>query len=288
MKKSKILNGIIFPMLIVLLAFQMVLAGGSFKWIQVGKIKNKVMDWGPQLGNYWQDLWYYYDNFQMWNQWFSVWGIGVANWTDENGKFHAVFDDVESEDGLGTYIFAVEYEPGLTVKRYFRYQPPQIVVDGLHIEEPFPQFGDEIAPEKIRGTADVMVESHIRTYIGVDIYQRAYGWSQTNHDDYILYEWTLVNTGNTDLDDEIELPGQVLDSLYFGMNLEANPNVGPNHAWHSKIGELVDDPFRMLYAYPSKNPTTPYDDYANPDYFTGFPKDPEWIGLLTVHADRSA
>lgn len=275
-------------LLVVLSLINFAYAGGNFKWISVGKIRNKVMDWGPQLGNYWQDLWYYYDNFEQWNQWFSVWGIGVANWTDEEGNFHHTFDDVESEDGLGTYIFAVEYEPGLTIKRYFRYRPPEIVVDGMHIEEPFPQFGDEVAPEKILGTADVMVESHIRTYIGVDIYQRAYGWSQTNHDDYILYEWTLVNTGNTDLDDEIELPGQVLDSLYFGMNLEANPNVGPNHAWHSKVGELIGDPLRMLYAYPSRNPTTPYDDYANPDYTTGFPQDPEWIGLLTVHADRSS
>jgi len=43
-------------LLVVLSLINFAYAGGNFKWISVGKIRNKVMDWGPQLGNYWQDV----------------------------------------------------------------------------------------------------------------------------------------------------------------------------------------------------------------------------------------
>jgi len=110
---------------------------------------------------------------------------------------------------------------GTMIRRYYRYQPPEIIVDGLHLEKPI-KSGDVIAPDYINSfggntdcTADVIVESYIGTWMGLDIHARYLVWTGKNHDDYIIYDWTFINTGNTDEDAEIELDGESLDSLYI-------------------------------------------------------------------------
>ncbi|MBN1695576.1 fibronectin type III domain-containing protein, partial [candidate division WOR-3 bacterium] len=149
---------------------------------------------------------------------------------------------------LDIYQFAVPDEGGLTIRRYMRYPLPQIIVDGDDCGDPFPMSGDEVAPGKIWGTADVMVESNVRFSNGVDAKQRVLAWSQPGHDDYVIWDWTFVNTGNVDRDDEIELPGQTLDSVYIARVTEAMSNgTGNNKALSTYAGTTENQDTRLSY-----------------------------------------
>jgi hypothetical protein len=118
-------------------------------------------------------------------------------------------------------MFSRPGEGGTMIRKYYRYQPPEVVVDGLHLEPPVVS-GEQVDPDYIKNfagnndcTADVILESYIGTLMGLDIHARYLVWTGKNHDDYIVYDWTFINTGNIDPDVDIELPGESLDSLYI-------------------------------------------------------------------------
>jgi hypothetical protein len=157
--------------------------------------------------------------------------LGVVNWqgpdslvADPAGRrirlAGAPFGEFTgSNEALGKMF--PRLKEGTLIRRYFKYQPPEVVVDGYHLEPPI-MSGDKVDPGYIKNfagntdcTADLIVESSIGTWMGLDIHARYLAWTGKNHDDYIVYDWTFVNTGNTDEDPEIELPGQSLDSLYL-------------------------------------------------------------------------
>jgi hypothetical protein len=152
--------------------------------------------------------------------------FGARNWVDTTGQIWDAYvtGSCARLRDVDIYQFAVPDEGGLTIRRYMRYPLPQIIVDEVPCGDPFPMSGDEVAPEKIWGTADVMVESNVRLSNGVDAKQRVLAWSQPGHDDYVIWDWTFVNTGNVDRDAEIELQGQTLDSVYIARVTEAMPN----------------------------------------------------------------
>ncbi len=214
--------------------------------------------------------------------------FGVVNWKDENGNelagrgIRLAGAPYGSSDEVAN-MFAVPDEDGLLIRRYFRYQPPEVVVDELHLEPPFPRTGDEVNPDKIKNfggnsncTADVLITSHARTWMGLDVYWRTLAWGQRNHDDYIVWDVLLVNTGNIDMDDDIELPDQTLDSLFIMRQLEHFPT-DPSWAyseWHDWWGvtpEQYDSmPLRMVYFY--NIPET----WAPGEYVMGFNFDDWW------------
>jgi hypothetical protein len=180
--------------------------------------------------------------------------LACKNWTDTTGK---VWDYTMSgcpfrgDPGL---MLAVPDERGVTIKRYFRYGYPRIYMENIFFGDTrFPSEKDEVNPDKVWGTADVMTESHIRTSMGVDIYARCLGWGCQDHDDYVIWDWTFVNTGNVDLDSVIELPGQVLDSFYFARHHEMiTHGTDDVHSWLSWEGCTPDpdDSLRIVYVYP--------------------------------------
>jgi len=287
MKKSIIATLITLCCLLVFLVVTEGSVAGNLKWIRVGNLWDKVIDssdqgYGP--GPYTFGA-YYYNNFaDPWQVWdYRRMALACRNWTDENGVTHeykmtgyAAWSDEQSE------LMPVPDESGATIKRIFRYAPPSIKVDGRNIEDPFPMWGDEVAPEKITGTADVMVTSKVRTSMGVDIDQKVLAWSQAGHDDYMIYDFTFTNTGNIDLDDEVELPNQTLTGFYFNRSAA----MGWKGHMNSYYGARTSDSLRVLYTYP---------DWAGGDIDTwgesnqdeGFFGSPWWQGWAILHADRS-
>jgi hypothetical protein len=157
----------------------------------------------------------------------------------------------------------------------------------MRVDDPFPLTGDEVAPEKIPGTADVMVESWVNTSMGLTLHQKALGWSQKYHDDYVIYDWTFSNTGNVDLDDERELPNQVLDSLYFWRNNFFEHNPGSRDEWVSSYGEYDTDTLRMMYNYPSRSKGTDYDNTGYVNLDNGFLRNPLFMGEAVLHVDTA-
>jgi len=189
----------------------------------------------------------------------SRWGCG--NWYDPEGDSIMPIRLGGSPYGISDFRevqFAVPDTSGITIHRYYRYHPPAIVVDGLHLEETFPQEGDHYAPDKVWGTADVMVQSHARNWMGLDIYQTVLVWVSKHHNQYVVYDWTIVNTGNIDLDDSIERAGYAIDSLYFMRQLLMTPNNKDERKaeWHTWTGVYPDwdepeDSVRCLISYPA-------------------------------------
>jgi hypothetical protein len=273
-------------------AFMMPAYGSAIKWIRIGSFQDKVVDSGDQGESSGEGTFgrYYFDGFFAQAYDSRGWHLGVKNWTDEDGnlvpyKFsnatHCTIDELRNTMPLPDAA-------GITIRRYLRYNPPSIIVDGIVLGEQFPMKGDEINPDKIPGTADVMVESWIRTSIGVAIHQKVLGWSQKYHDDYLIYDWTFKNTGNTDLDDEIELPNQTLTDLYFLRENEYGcwdwPSLQP---WNSAYGEHPTDSLRIIYGYPPWDPWTTFDNFGFPDEQTGFITAPFYAGEAVLHVDKS-
>ena len=237
-----------------------------FKTIDVGKLQAFIYDHGCMSedvrncgnvyyfrGSYvtWDDI-NYNDNFEWPGGLLKDAGLffGARNWTDTTGytwDAH-ITGHAARKRGNINYQFAVPDEEGYYIRRYMRYPLPQIIVDGLHLEAPFPMSGDEIAPERMWGTADVMVESSVRLSMGLDVKQRVLAWSQPGHDDYIIWDWTFVNTGNVDRDPEIELPGQTLSDVYITRVLEAMINgTGDNKVMDTWAGTTEDQDTRLSY-----------------------------------------
>lgn len=265
----------------------------TLKWLRINKVHHKVMNTGYQgesAGGSWgQHAYYYLDGFTQANYVARAWHVGVKNWTDENGDTYpvktagsAIWGSSPKENTMPVPLD----EKGNTIKRYFRTQPPEITVGDFQLNAPFPLPGDEVAPEKIPGTADVMVESKIRLPIGVEIHQRVLAWTQKNHDDYIIFDWTFTNTGNVDLDDDVELPDQVLEDVYFMRGADARPG-GEYVPWWSYYGASPEDSLRIAYAYNEWRVQSAFDDFGRPDRALGYLERPHYVGEAFLHVDQS-
>ena len=284
--------------LIVLLCFMFFLFTSTYadvrKWIKVGKFQCYIIDSGEESQVNWRrGSYYYYHGFVDYMYESRGWAIGVRDWIDENGNTFPVKIASQGTE-VGDDLFSTMPVPdadGITIRRYMSYQPPTIAVDGIRLDEPFPfDEADEVNSDKILGTADIMVESRINTPMGVTVHQRVLGWSQTNHDDYVIHIWTFKNTGNIDLDDEIELPNQTLNDLYFLRTNRDTKHQGKPRGthWHSKYGEHVGDSLRIVYFYPSRAPAATYDSFGNIEKKEeGFPVNPEYTGDVMLHVDTS-
>ena len=263
-----------------------------FKWIRIGRMWDCIFDSGDQsrpVGSYTQT--YYNENRWCENR---AWRIGVRDWTDEDGKLWpfkvsgmSIYNSEELFDNMPMTI------EDYTIKRYVRHQPPAIVVQGDHIEGLFPLEGDVVDPDYIDASgapgADQLVESWINTSVGITIHQKVYAFSQKNHNDYVIYDWTFENTTGpytTPGGTEVNLPQQTLKDVYFSLEAWLNQDVG-NYGWSTIYGEKEGDSLRIAYNYPAWNKGQTYDTFGNPDQLTGFLKEPHYTGWAILHADKS-
>jgi hypothetical protein len=269
----------IFSLLLLLGFWHIASAQGVSKMIKSGSFWAKVVDSGDEGEGSWG--WgmspSYYDGFMDGLFSSKAMFLGCKDFTDSLGVIHNTYVAGHGQwniDDSKIWI-PVPDQDGYTIHRYLRNQPPQIMVDGLRLEDPFPfNPSDEVAPEKIPGNADVMVESFINTEMGISIHQRVLAWSEKNHDDYQIYEWTFKNTGNVDLDETIEL-NQTLEDVYFIRQLRYWEDPKP---WVSSYGWMPGDSLRILYSYPGSSADATYDIFGFPDEETGFLYHPWLMG----------
>ena len=264
----------------------------AFKWIRVGRLQDRIVDsinQGESMSGRW--MYYYYDGFGRENTQQSATYLFCTDWTDHNGTSHPI-----KQTGVGggrvdelTVTMPVPDAEDITLHTYYRNTPPTITVDGWRIEEFFPQAGEEVAPDKIPGTADIMVESTVNTDMGVTIHQKVLAWSQMNHDDYHIYDWTFTNTGNVDLDDEIELQGQTINNFYIWRATRFGPaRIGRRYKnWYSRYGEHPTDSLRIRYAYSARRSSASFDDVGYPrTNKNGWLNHPEYAGEATLYVQK--
>jgi len=249
--------------------------GQTQKWIRQSEIQPRISAAGDQSENMFGDFqatWYFdgaqeYGTGQPEDGWIRSWirnsgsRFGCRNWDDlESGETFSIKlgGAPYGKANRDLVQFAVPDENMVYIHKYYRYHPPAIIVDGLPIGSTFPRAGDHYAPDKVWGTADVMVESHFRNWLGLDMVQRVLVWVSKHHNQYVVYDWTIVNSGNIDLDEETERKNESLDSLYFMRQLEMTV-MGENERkaeWYTWTGVSPDgteprDSVRCLISYPA-------------------------------------
>ena len=263
---------------------------GAFKWIRIGNLQVKVIDNSDQdqyAGS--RSAYYYYDGYD-WPQLYNAgWHLGTVDWTDEEGLQWPVKVVGTATAGANetNNTMPIADDEGTSLRRYVRHEPPTISVDGDLLNDPFPLSGDEVNPDIIPGTADMMLVSQINTAMGVTLDQKVLAWSAPDYDDFVIFDWTFTNTGNTDDDADIELPNQNLEDVYF-MRMNHFYGPGRGEPWYSTYGERVGDSLRMMYAYPSRSADAVYDDFGDPDLDNNFLNRPFYAGEAFLHADKSS
>ena len=287
MNNTKKLTSAVY-IILFLTGIQMLYAG-TFKWVRIGNVEMKVVDNTDQdqlAGS--RAVYYYYDNYRYYHLYNAGWHFGTVDWVDETGTNWPVKVVGTATAGANENItMPIADDEGNTLKQYVRYQPPTVTVNGEILNDPFPLTGDEVNPEKIPGTADLMMESTVNTIMGVTLKQKVLAWSSADYDDFIIYDWTFINNGNTDDDPDIELPGQNLEDVYF-MRMNNFYSPGRGSPWYSTYGERIGDSLRIMYGYPARGPDSDYDDFGDPDKSKDFINRPFYVGEAFLHADKSA
>jgi hypothetical protein len=260
-------------------------------WIRVGSYWKPVTDSGDEgeCTVPWNTNGVYkYTGFTE-NTWSSkAWYVGTENWTDADGDLFTV-----KISGAGQWTcdetkvtIPIEDSEGITIRKYVRNRPPEISVDGFILQDPFPLDNEAIAPEKIPGTADILLESFVNTDMGLSLHQKAVAYSHKDFDDFIIVDWEFTNTGNVDADEEIELPNQTLTDVFFIRQTRASEH--PKQ-WNTSYGEYKTDTLRIpTIAYPERQPGAEFDNFGDVVPETGNILYPIHSGEAFLHIDKTA
>ncbi len=308
-------------MFVLLLGQQTMLGqgvGNRQKWLSVGSLQSWYSSVGceaeeartleQQDGMQWPALYRWQDMEAAKGLW-----IGAANWRDETGVVyqHKVVHCGPRVSGFGAGpnggFFPILFE--LVTK----YPHPEIFVDGAASATRTDEI-DRIDPTM---KADRMIVNVVNTSLGITMTRRILQFGQNFHDSYIVYEYEFENTGNVDYDSDIELPSQVVDSLYFfyqyrnAINREGCYVMGNSSRWgintmNDTRGDGVTPPYadttgaglRCQYSWHGKYPSwTRYDNIGAPiwdsPYFDkadtiGRLASSAFLGVVTIHASKSA
>ncbi|OQX95684.1 hypothetical protein B6I21_04130, partial [candidate division KSB1 bacterium 4572_119] len=204
-----------------------------------------------------------------------------------------------------------------------RFDHPLVYVDGNAGSELM--WADVLEEIDDNLFCDRYIHNVVNTSIGITMTRKIYGWAQQHHDNYFIYDLTFKNTGNIDKDDEIEKPDQTLEEVYiyfhyrYAVSREGATWTGLNSPrWgHSQMlssrgeakeefsfgtysytgdyedwlnGDTDADSLRCQIAWAGRHSNETYDLRGYPDvkYKSGRLSGPQFVGVVTLHADKSA
>jgi len=306
-KFSKLITIVLF----LLMGQSNLFAQFDVKWMSVGSLHNWFSAIGSEIeegfvkrqqyGMQWPAI-YDYQNIQAWK---AMW-IGTKDFTDEQGRFFPVkVVHVGPRVSGGGEFFPIKH----AMKS--KSEKPVVFVDGSLSE------GKSVDVDEIDPTMqwDREIETIVNSQLGITMTRRVFQFSQQYHDNYIVNEYIFKNTGNVNGDEAIELPTQNLKDVVFFFQWRLAPCeqtryvIGNPTGWGMNTtydtrgdGKLVDPPneqFRAHFAWHGKYPAfTQYDNLGGPIWnsalyvpatdTTGRLGAPQFAGIITVHADKSA
>lgn len=283
-------------------------------WMSVGSLHNWFSEIGceveqgwvlsQQFGWRWPAIYDYQDSQAAKGFW-----MGCRDFTDETGNFYPYKVVHVGPRTSGAY----EFFP-ITFEMVSRFDAPLIYVDGAV------SFRDYVEVDRIDPAlkADRMLLNVTNSSIGITMTRKIMQFSHPYHDNYIIIEYNFKNTGNTDADETIELPSQVLQDVYFfpqyrwSSSRETRYVIGNGTGWGMQTmldtrgdGVRVDPPnenFRAQYSWHGNFPPfTSYDNIGGPIWNPGTSAGyvgaadsvgrlgaAQFIGVVTMHADKSA
>ena len=171
------------------------------RYIKVGSLQSHFSAYGSERawnntyyeGLIWPADYLYQDNSVIKRTW-----IATKNFTDDQGYSwgHYGVYLLLSDNQIGTSIFPME------LYQVAKFMPPTVYVDGTDINS---FYNAQIDSVKSEIPSDRIVVNRVNTSMGLTMERRIFAFSQQYHDNYFIKVFTFTNTGNTDLDDEIEL-----------------------------------------------------------------------------------
>lgn len=193
----------------------------------------------------------------------------------------------------------------VSIKKYWRYEPPSVTVDGVLIT---PFFEDEVDPTL---PSDEMIEVQWIVnsepglgYPGILITQRSYSWVNENHSQYIIVDLNYKYTQQSGLNPDEYIPDNPLEAwlvTLYGF-IVCKHGAERLDLWGDYGGEcddivshiVVDNPnsstrdeLVISYGYDSDSELVEGDDIGDPDRITGSFHSPQYVGFATLHTDKS-
>lgn len=284
--------------------------GQTTKWVSVGSLHNWYSSAGCEVevgrtglqedqqdGLRWPALYKYQDSQAAKALW-----IGALNYNDAiAGK---VFNYKVVHMGPRVQDVKSEFMPE-EFKLVGRFNHPTVYVDGIQAGKlDYLDFVDEVDQELI---SDRMLVNVVNTSIGITMTRKIYAFSQQNHDNYFIYDFSFKNTGIVDLDGTINQ--QTLEEMmvYYQYRYAPSREGGPygyywlpqNTSWgRSTLNDVIyernGEPFRAQYSWLGSHagftdgsiiggpniggPSVKADGRLGASQFVGF---------ITLHADTS-
>lgn len=240
------------------------------------------------------------------------WWVGCKNFTDETGTH---YDYKVVTVGPRNPAFFAAYP--VQMEMINKFEPTIVTVDGVT------SAGKDVVIDRYDETMpwDRMIINKVATQIGVTMERRIFQFSQQYNDNYIVYEYTFTNTGDTDGDTTtIELPNNTVEDFYTfwtyrnAVNASVRYVIGNSTGWGKNTmndarGDGVKpDPigqqFRCQFSwhgYTSEKDVT-YDNIGGPIWTLGTEAlkwnaksdtigrlgGTQFLGVATLYADKSA
>ncbi|MCA1803334.1 MAG: hypothetical protein LC662_12855 [Rhodothermaceae bacterium] len=282
------------------------------KWLSVGSLHNWYISTGTerehglvnrqQFGLRWPAIYQHQDSQAAKGFW-----IGTKNFTDENGTaFPTKVVHVGPRVSGSGSVFPLE------MNMISQFAPPEVYVDGIQSFQ-LPIDNDEVDPDL---PADRMIYNLLNTAIGLQVERKIMQFSNQFHDNYHVSEYTFTNTGNVNENENIELPNQTLEDVYFffqyrySVNQSTRYTIGNSTGWgiNTMINRRGDglrpeepETFRAQYIWHGRYPAfTTYDNLGGPiwspntsggfvtaDDTTGRLGAYQFVGHVVLHADTS-
>ena len=204
--------------------------------------------------------------------------LATEGWTDTDGTFHSFYIDHN--------MYTVSQ------RRVVKYPYPVTIVDGQDISKP--DDWDAIDPDM---PVDQMVEIIMNSPMGVTITERVYGYSHPTYQDFVISHYQVVNTGEADEYEGVDLPGQTLNNFYFadargydpGNELPSDYCAGGYSYWGDYYGDEPGEELKLCYGWDGNDPKNTAqcgDDEGNPNPTTGAFTSPQYCGHGLIHVDR--
>jgi hypothetical protein len=246
-----------------------VLAQQQVKWMTAGSLHNWFSSLGCEIevgrsasadqqdGLQWPAFYNYQDCQAAKGFW-----IGTTNFTDAGGTNWTYKVDHIGPRVRGTGEFVpVKFE------MVSKYTPPEVTVNGALTE------GKSVDNDRVDPTmaADRMIINVVNTSIGITMTRKIMQFSQQYHDNYMIFDFTFKNTGNTNADPTIELPNKTLTGVYFYWQYRYSPTadvryvIGNPTSWGKNA---MNDTRGDGYILPTTNQTDVDDAVNIPGVYT--------------------
>lgn len=313
MNRAKNLISILFLVIFSLICSDISFAQSGareIRWLRVGSLHHWFSDNGAEIeygnaeeqlyGMRWDAEFPLQDNFAAGALW-----IGLKDYADPLQDHLVVPYKVT---GAGTReTDPVAWMKPTEFKMVGKFPAPTVLVDGANATDNL--LNDIVDSVDANQKADRLIINTVHTNIGLTIHRKIYAFSQQNHDNYYIKEYTFKNTGII-LDNSRPVDVQTLKEVIIFFNYrpgwggEAYENdwaqwsIDGDIRWgrnsvHHQIGQGQNpnanpSQMRAEYSWLGKHSNAPFDAIGVPnDIPNGHLAAPQFVGNVTIHADKS-